>query len=480
LIFAAYFLLMALTGILLNHPELIRGLALPVALLPDSHTLRNGARMAVRDTVSDGDSLIIGGRAGVWYSPDRAEHFIPLMEGYPQDADDRDTLCLLHYRHQGRTHLLAGTRNGLFHYDFSGVWENVALPQDDAAIVALIRRGNDLLLFTEQQCLISPMGTHFEFRPHPLLYAQADLPSTVPLSRWLLALHSGAVLGLPGRLFVDAAAAILVFLCLSGLWLCPTSRRFLPPVPGIKLPFWWRNHLQLGIRSVLFLLLITLSGVVIRPPFSALIKDCRIARSSMIFHPDDSRRPRIDRVALSADHSEILIATRDGLFGGPADLNTPLRRRSVAAPISAMGVNVLYSLQDGRWIIGSFAGLYLWDEKQRCASALITPASRRPLVTALITHERRPVAFVDYRDGPRPCRLPDTDDTPQPIHFPVALGELSVPLRHILFELHNGRILRQWLGIWYTALIPLGGGLLCLVLTSGVYDWWSRTSTTKK
>ncbi len=468
LIGAAYFLLMALSGILLNHPDLIRGMSLPAALLPDSHTL------------GDGDTLIVGGRAGVWYSPDRGRHFVPLAQGYPQDADARDTLCLLHYHHQGRAHLLAGTRGGLFHYDFSGDWQKVPRPQDDAAVVALIRRGNDLLLFTEQQCLISPLNGRFEFRPQPFHYAQADLPSTVPLIRWLFALHSGAVLGLPGRLFVDVSAAILVFLSLSGLWLCSVSRRFMPQVPGTNLLFWWRNHLKLGIRCAMFLLLITLSGVVIRPPFSTLIKDCRISRSSMAFHPDDSRRLRIDRVALSADHSEILIATRDGLFGGPADLHAPLRRRSVAAPISAMGVNVLCSQQDGRWIIGSFAGLYLWDEKHRLADALITSASRRPLVTALIMQKNRPVAFVDYRDGAYPCRRPDTDVTPQPVHFPAAMGEASVPLRHILFELHNGRILRQWLGAWSMAFIPVGGGLLCLVLVSGFYDWWLLKTITKK
>ncbi len=46
-----------------------------------------------------------------------------------------------------------------------------------------------------------------------------------------------------------------------------------------------------------------------------------------------------------------------------------------------------------------------------------------------------------------------------------------MPLWNYLFEVHNGRFFREWLGGGYILIVPLGALLLVLITLTGVYDW---------
>lgn len=82
ILFLLYFLIMGLSGALLNHPKLISQLSVPSALVPQSHQLVNGRRMAIRDSISTANQLFIAGRGGVWQSSDKGLHFQPLDKAF--------------------------------------------------------------------------------------------------------------------------------------------------------------------------------------------------------------------------------------------------------------------------------------------------------------------------------------------------------------------------------------------------------------
>ena len=91
------------------------------------------------------------------------------------------------------------------------------------------------------------------------------------MAGFLLRLHDGAILGLPGKLLVDAAGLSLAFLSLSGalVWAVVRFRRRLKGKRRVfrASRFCRKWHLRLGIWSVFLLFLITLTGTLVRPPF---------------------------------------------------------------------------------------------------------------------------------------------------------------------------------------------------------------------
>jgi hypothetical protein len=117
-----YFLLMGVSGILLNHPALLRGVSLPLSWMPTDYHYRNWNRMALRDAVfstRDPDTVYVAGKSGVWQSRDGGRSFNAMGEGFPDSAYDRDTRCLLLVASPAGDQLYAGTRRGLYRRDLA-------------------------------------------------------------------------------------------------------------------------------------------------------------------------------------------------------------------------------------------------------------------------------------------------------------------------------------------------------------------------
>ena len=58
--------------------------------------------------------------------------------------------------------------------------------------------------------------------------------------------------------------------------------------------------------------------------------------------------------------------------------------------------------------------------------------------------------------------------------LPADLHNNRLSFYHLLFELHNGRILRDLIGRWYIFFVPLAGSALLLITLTGIYDWCGR------
>ena len=483
-----YFALMGVTGILLNHPDLLRSFSLPMGWMPASYQYREWNRMALREAVfsaTDPDTLFVGGKNGVWQSRDGGRSFSPLDRGFPAAAYARETRCLL-LDASGRTpRLYAGTRSGLYQYDFMRQsWSCITagIPEH-SDIEDLVHTGNERLVFTSKAAyrLTGPAESP-ELLPLPLS-ADGERNQRSPLFRFLLKLHDGSLLGLPGRLVMDIMALALVFLSLSAIyiWYIPRRKRLLNRKR--KRPryfrFFHKYHLKIGIYAALFLVVFALTGIFVRPPLILAITGYSVPAAILGDTVGDGQWPsRITRAVYLPGDERVLLATRDGFYSGPADGSHPFTPYHTGVPVHGMGVNVLEPLTGRRLLIGSFSGMYIWDIDEQTATDVHGRPFHRTgrggpstaMASGAVVHNGVLRHWVDYRRG-----LQSISDMEPAFSMPDRMAdESTISLWHFLFELHNGRIFRDWLGKYVWLIVPVGGLMLLLNVATGSYDWLYR------
>ncbi|MEA2110104.1 MAG: PepSY-associated TM helix domain-containing protein [Pseudomonadota bacterium] len=481
-----FFTWMALSGIILNHPQLLKKYSLPNQIMPANYQYRNWNRMSWRDAVfsaSHENILYVGGKEGVWKSLNQGKSFQPLTAGFPAATYERDTLSLLLAINQEQETLYAGTRSGLF-YQSDESWQRVDHPiLRDQAVVELLQIDNRILAFTDSAIYQADTTVKPPTFTPLALPRNLDKTPTVPLFRWLLKVHDGSIIGLPGRLLADFIGLTLFFLCLSGviIWyvIQRKKRHRSTFLSGKLFAFNYRWHLKIGIFSALFITTIALSGALVRPPL--LIAIIRLAVPASLMPDADSKNPwagQIQKAAYLKGKKELIIASKQGLFRGPIDSTTPFTKIPAALPIHGMGAMVFEALDDYNLLIGSFSGLYIWDTKQQTIMQLKSKATRgNPnwgksiMVTGAAVYQGRPLLVADYNDGLKPLRRrPQANPT-----MPDEIRSKSrIALWNALFELHNGRIFEQFIGLLYWLIIPLGGILLLITTLSGTINLLRR------
>lgn len=470
LIFLAYFAVMGVSGTLLNHPQWIETFSISSLLTPSSHQLNNGRRMAIRDSVIDGDNIYIAGRAGVWHSSNNGQEFKKLSESFPQTSYSQESYCLQldPGRAQGRpAYLLAGTRAGVLSYDFkSRRWSQIPFGDTTQPVVDIVQADQHFLVITADKIFRTQHTTPpFELVETQLEYGETVTAGSTPLRRLMLQLHDGSLFGGLGIAIVDICGGLLFFLSLSGLliWYLPRrNRRSRKRKIFLKLSWWYRNHLKLGIYAALFIALITLTGMLIRPPFISLIRDVNIANQFLWLN----NPPRIDKGLYHAPTQQLYIATRKGIFVTSALLDRPLQLDDNlnAIPISSMGVTAFKAITTQQLLMASFRGAYVWNTSNHTLDKL--PSEQQCMVTSAVIDKGQLHSLIGYNKGLT------TIEGYQQWNLPEAFNNTPMSLWHWLFELHNGRLFRQWLGHYTGWIIPLGGLLLLLNLFSGCFDWW--------
>ncbi len=477
---------MALSGILLNHPQLLKKYSLANQIMPANYQYYNWNRMSWRDSVFSGNHdniLYVGGKEGVWQSLNQGKSFHPLNAGFPTNVYERDTLSLLLATNQQQETLYAGTKSGLFYFS-NERWQRVDhLAFKDKAVVELLQIDNRILAFTDSSAYQADATAEPPVFTPLTLPRDLDSTPTVSLFRWLLKIHDGSIFGLPGRLFVDFIGLALIFISLSGIliWYVPwrKKRRQATFFSGKIFAFNFRWHLKLGIASAIFIIIIALSGALVRPPLLIAIVRLTIPATLMPeFDPENPWAGQIQRATYLKGKKELIIASKQGLFRGSIDSPTPFVKIPAALPIHGMGAMVFEALDDHNLLIGSFSGLYIWDTRQETIMQLKSKATRgnpdwgKPLmVTGAAIYHGQPLLVADYNDGLKPLRrrLQLRPAMPDDIR-----SESRISLWNALFELHNGRIFEQFIGPLYWLIIPIGGISLLIITLSGVLNWLRR------
>jgi hypothetical protein len=489
LICMVWFLLMGISGVLINHPALIRGVSVPAAFVPAGFQYRDWNRMAMKELVyseQEADTLFTAGRMGVWQSKDGGRTFASMEKGYPSSAFDRDTNCLLLTRRNGKETLYAGNPAGLFMWDFQTQgWKKINHRDLNLmGVKDIVLAQGHPLVFTPRGCFrIEGSEQEPTLSSMPLRFDTLPL-QTISMVRFMLRIHDGSILGFSGQLFVDALGVVLIFLSLSAIWLwyLPWRRKRLykRPIDAYLYRLMHKYHLKIGIYSLFFLAVIVLTGMIIRPPFRQGIVNNTVPSSWVKFDESSANRyPGIRRVLYLAKENRLLLGTRMGFFMGPADFSQSFTLTPMAVPVSGMGVNVMERLSRDKLLIGSFDGLYIRDlvsgsvtdvmaENEARALSLKKHSKNRAVGAAVQNGTLR--FWVDYQRGLIPVDLRDVS----PI-MPEALGHNTrMSLWRYLRAIHTGHLFKDFFGRYTWLLIPAGGMLLLISLLSGGYDWLRR------
>lgn len=523
LILVLYLLAIGISGLLLNNPGVISGLSVPWALTPASYEPHNWNRMHLRQGIIRGDDWFLAGKPGVIHSRDNGRNFTLLNEGFARFPYERDTTGLLVLETPAGHELFAATRSGLYHHRIGQAWQRLELPgAEKQAVVDVIATPWQIIAFTQHDVYTASsqdapgktfadgnMGkasvsaradTLAEFTTagavalpdycftvvNPEVTESRNQP-TVPWFRILHDIHNGNIIGSAGKWLLDLLALGLIFLCLSALviWYVPWARRRFKrrgQLLGLVFKPCWRYHLKIGIYTVAFLVILAVTGALLRPPLLMAIAPHFMDQD----HPLLALSPRsndwggkLQKALYSSISNTILLVTEGGFFQGPADFSGPFQPISLPVPIHGMGVTVLEEVEPGVLLVGSFMGLYLWEEENGRVRRLPRPGLRgdhpymsNDLISGVVMAAGRPWFRVDYHDGLMPLFYPSNH------HIPAMPAEIiqatPMSLWHYLFEFHNGRIFEKWLGIGYMLIIPVIGIGLLLLSVTGIYDWFYR------
>lgn len=485
LITLIYCLWMGLSGIFLNHPQLIKQVSLENKVMPANYQYLKWNRMSWRDAAfsrNHNNTLYVGGKEGVWESVNQGKNFTLLKDGFPTAAYEKDTFCLLSTDLNEKETLFAGTRSGLF-YLKNKHWQRITHPVlGSQPVLDLVLAENQILAFTDSAAFTSDSNSF------PPKFTEMTLPrqhrsSQMPLFRWLRKIHDGSIFGFEGRLLVDFIGLTLVFLSLSGLiiWYVRfvKKRHRKTMLAGGIFALNYRWHLKLGIISALFIAITALSGAFAHPPL--LLTIARFQTPASLLPKTDSDNPwheQIQRAAYLKSRKRLIIATKQGLFSGPIDGSREFIHLPDTLPIHGMGALVFESLDDSRLVIGSFSGLYLWDTADQIVMELKakakpgTPDWGRPIMACGVLIENgEAIQAIDYESGLKPLKLrPQTT----PAMPGILRSESRISLWHALFELHNGRIFEEYIGPFYWLITPAGGIIFCLIIISGSLLWIRR------
>ncbi len=508
LVLFLYLALEGVTGILLNHPGLISGLAVPRWLVPPSYRIGNWSRGSLRTAVfSERDPKLgfFAGSEGVWKTSDGGVTFEPLESGYPRSSYHRRTNHVLLLEDAGGARLWAATRGGLYECDLKQeTWRPVELggePEEVRKILLVDRR---LVVFTPSHAYESAASTALGaagFRPVSLARAGGSGEDGFRLVTLMAALHGGEIWGLPGRLLIDLVGAGLVFLSLSGVyvWYFPRALRW--SFRGHRAAHtgdtrqrrayrWlYKYHLDLGVWATLFLIVIAGTALCLPPsPLVSLTARTTVSRGYWPGPlPTDPWHESIGNATYDSERHEIVIESKGSLWRGPADFSGAFTKDPARLPVGAMGTNVMEATRDGL-LVGSFSGLYLsrldggppTDLRTGKPSPQGTP--RRPVgdwqvagyfetpagERFVATHNGGLTGIGDARPGNR-FQPPDE-----------MIAGYRMPLWSFLFEIHNGRILRDWMGRGYFLISLVGAGSLLVISLTGLYDWAYRKSRVQR
>ncbi len=485
-LFLVLFLMwMAVTGVLLNHPDLIAKFFVPGWLVPSSYHVRNWNRGALINFVfSEKNPLLgyAGGKKGVWKTTDGGKTFVSMNQGLSPSAYYRK-INHLFYKETPYSTLFAGTNHGLYQFDFSkNRWKYIPLGPKTEPVRKILQIDGNLLVFTESEVFRSKASCKvlcFE----PVTPARMENKLTVSLVRIFFDLHDGKLWGIYGKLLFDGAGLILFFLGLSGfyMWYFPKSFKKRKKNKKKKkiFKFFFKYHIKFGIWVAPILLIMAGTGLFMRPPFIGAIVGKYLPR---IWYPgnlpDNPWDGKIKNALYDHIEKKVVIQADDGFWTGSSSFKKPFKKYDLNVPTFVMGARIFDTYGDGGYLVGSFSGLFHWERKTGMATDMMSGQTApklsvtRPgkiMVTGWFKTPDGKEFISDYKMGIIPVgrkRYNMKFSMPDEL-----LKNFHMPLWNYLFEIHNGRIFRDFAGNWYILIIPLGSMLFLAILISGIYDW---------
>ncbi len=477
----------------MNHREFFSGIDVARTALPNDFQYNNWNNGALKGSlIINKDSILVYGNIGVWQTDSAFEEYSSFNAGFPKGMDNRKIFDV-HRSENGN--LYAATHFGLFAYsDKDAKWTKFSLNADIKRFVAIESVGDSIYalnrsyLFKGQDLGSKTIFQKVEFEKPPGYEKEVSLFETI----WQI--HSGEILGLPGKLFVDLLGIITLFLSLTGIiyfffpgWIKKRKGKSRESTRIIKINNWslkWHNHIGAWTFAVLIILFFT--GMFLRPPLLIAIANAKVA--PVKYSHLDQSNPWYDKLRdllYDSDENIFLLSTSEGMYYMSAN-NTHVLPFEIQPPVSVMGINTLQPFSEGAYMVGSFSGLFLWhpSNPQIYNYAQGTnyqgSSSGRPIgdykVTGLITDTDGYEYLVEYNAG----IIPLHHNKQFPKMPENILDESKMSLWNLSLEIHTGRFFQSLVGDFYILIVPLTGLTGIMVVLSGYLLWRKRYRKKKK
>lgn len=484
LVTTIFILFFAVSGMVLNHRELLSGFDLNRRFLPPVYRYNNWNLAAVKGSVkAGGDSVLVFGNIGVWLTDSTFKSFRSLNAGFPKGIDNRKINTLSWSPVSG---LFAGTLFGLYHFH-SGHWEKNELPVKEPRIVKIIQLGDTLLALSRSNLFLTTGTSDYrQFHEIPVPRGEDD-DGRIGLFKTLWVIHSGEIWGQAGKLIVDGVGIVFIILCITGLiyFFMPYRLKSLKDdLRRSKLKHFnkvslkWHN--SIGSWAILILLLNATTGIFLRPPLLIPIANSRVTKIK--FTELDNPNPWFDRfrdLVYDKESGRFLVATSEGIYYSDDCFRGELKLFHRQPPISVMGINVFEKTSAGHYLIGSFSGIFDWEPSSGHTLDCITmtdytetgesgpPFGNVTIAGSIRCNDSTRILF-DYAHG----AIALNGKSPLP-PFPAVIAEASpISLWNTCLEIHTGRIFEPVLGLFYILIVPLVGLATLFILVSGFFAWW--------
>lgn len=451
-----FFLIMfCLSGIILNHRQCFSGINISRGLLPAQYTFKQWNNGLLRGTLrykdTDGhDIVLIYGTSGIIRTDTTASHFTDYNQGLPTGADYRQIRGMV-ATPQGD--LFAASIMGLYKTGKHAHWLSVPLPMtDDDELLTDITTHGDTLVVLSRSHLYYAIAPYKSFTRLDL-QAPEGYENKVSLFRQIWLLHSGALFGTVGKLLMDGISIVLIVLCVTGIWfwLRPRSVRML------------RWHTKTGVYTFFLTLFIALTGWALRPPVMiALATNSTRPLPGTSLDNDNAWFDKLRMIRYDEQLHDWLLSTSEGFFSLRSFDSKP-HKVSSPPPVSVMGQTVWQRDCYGRWLIGSFDGLYSWDRN----SCTITPYENYMTSSPRIpgtAPDGQTISGYSSDFTNKECVVSYFSGTPF-ANQPEELENKPISLWNLALEIHTGRVYAGALGSFL--FIFMAGLLIMFVIVSG-------------
>jgi hypothetical protein len=490
IIIAFLAILFAASGIVMNHRQTFSSIDIPRNLLPSNYRYENWNLAAVRGSLPlENNSLLIFGNIGIWQTNENLENFSDFNQGFPQGIDGRKIYSVV----QLNSTLFAGTHFGLYRRNKveTDEWQKMKLPVKQERIADVSLKEDTLLVLTRHYLLKTVDGKTFETiqLPEPVGYERKT-----GLFNTLWELHSGELLGLPGKLVVDLLGLVTILLSVTGLlhFFFPKvikhrkkKRKQVKSLAGtFKTNLRWHN--VVGYIFVAFLIINTLAGIHLRPPLLIPIAGTKVGIIPGT-HLDNPNPwfDKLRRVHWDENQNRYLFSTSEGFFLAEETFGKPLQPAFPQPPVSVMGLNVLKPVGEFKYLTGSFNSMFLWNLRTGSVSDFFTG---KPYVAphgmgspigdnmvAGLVEAGENAWWFDYNRGAISLSGKPFPEMPEKIR-----RQSPMSLWNTALEIHTGRIFEHLIGPFYILYVPLAGLCLIMVLVSGFMIWWKAHRKKRK
>lgn len=493
----------ALSGILLNHRDLLQSVDIPRSALPRSYQFVGWNNGAVRGVLRSDSLAYIYGSAGVWVTDSSLRREAkPMTSGFVSGADEAKIMSMARDSAGG---VWVASQYRLYKLTPEGTrWVEQPLPSSVHGRLADLQISGDSVLLLSRsllyrRSLASPEWTTYELKK-PEGYTGKIL-----LFQIVWALHSGEYFGLVGRIIVDLLGLLVMILSLTGIFYTFLRHR-LEAKKGQeitkkeedrkhrlakKLSTNFKWHKTVGRKTFYAVLFVFVTGWVLRPPLMLplVFTKAQPNRFSSLY----SDNPWFDRLrAIRQDKHQggWLLSTSEGFFK-LKDFSAVPEPWELQPQVSPMGINGFAQRADGSWLVGSFTGLFEVHPEQEesirnyftgesVGEVTMGPPVGSFTISGLLAGDnpKEDLVFLYDRGVVGRTDIPGEEAKPFPFApQPEALNESPYSLWQAALELHAGRLYQPFLGTWGTALFIFFLGLSSvIVLITGL----KRRSPKKK